>query len=353
MATSRTTPTTVAASALARLTDVRSRYELSGPHTTVVVPVPLPGTVGDDFDLRWKATKADLRHLGASESAIDHMDAIVASTARRGHSLLLTANDDSAASCWLSLEVEPVMTVGALPALIPVVWQLTTMTALTIAAAVDRIGGDIYSVDAFDVRQLTTVDGDDEQIHKAASGGGAGAWSQQRHQRHSEVVWERNAALVAAEIETQVSSLGADAILLSGDDRAVALVESHLAGSPVDAVAPTQAGGRHEPGTAERLRTAVLEERHERAAVEIAKDVQRLREELGQNDRAIDGSVHVLEALGENRVGTLFVDAVEGRLVDNVDALIRSALAHGARIVITPELDVRDGIAAHLRVPYQ
>lgn len=353
MTTPTTKPTTVAVhTRLTTMTDVRNRYELPGPHVTVIVPVPIPGAIGDDFDLRWKATKNDLHRLGASERAVGHMNTIVASTERRGHPLLLTANEDSAVACWLGFDIDPVATVSSLPALVPAIRQLTTESSSTVAAAVDRIGGDVYSVDAFDITHVATIDGEDEQIHKAASGGGSGGWSQQRHQRHSEVLWERNAALVAAEIKAQVTSIDADAILLTGDDRAVSLVETDVLHERVEAVVHRQVGGRHEPGTVERLRTAVVEERRERMAAAIASDVQRLREELGQHDRAIDGSIQMVEAIAENRVGTLFIDAVEGCREDSVDAIVRAALAHGARVVVGSDLAVRDGIAALLRIPY-
>lgn len=334
------------------MADVRDRYELAGPHVTAIVPVPKPGTVGDDFDLRWKATKADLRHRGASPQAIDQMDALVASTARRGRPLLVTANDDSATACWLGFDIEPSMTVGTLPALVPAIQQLMTASAPTIAAAVDRIGADIYSVDAFDITLHSSVDGEDDQIHKSASGGGSGGWSQNRHQRHSEVLWERNAALVAAEIDAQVTRLGADAIVITGDDRAVRLVEADVSHEPVEAVAHRQAGGRHEPATVDRLRRAALEERRERASATVADELARLREELGQRDRALDGSIHVVEAIAENRVGTLFVDMEEGRRDAQVDAIVRAALAHGAQLVVGDDFAVHDGIAALLRVPY-
>ena len=219
--------------------------------------------------------------------------------------------------------------------------------------AVDRIGADIYSVDSLDITSVATIDGEDEQIHKSASGGESGGWSQKRHQRHSEVLWERNAALVAAEIQSQVADLGADAIMLTGDDRAVRLVESDLIHERVDAIARHQAGGRHEPGTVERLLRASLDERRDRAAAAVAADLAKLREELGQHDLAIDGSIHVLEAIAENRVGTLFVDIVEGRRDEHVDAIVRTALDHGAQVVVGDDFGVRDGIAALLRVPYE
>lgn len=146
--------------------------------------------------------------------------------------------------------------------------------------------------------------------------------------------------------------VGADAVLLTGDERAVDLVEANLLRWPVRTIARRQAGGRHEPGTVLRLRAAALEERCERTAAATAVEVDRLREELGQHDRAVDGSINVIEALAENRVDVLFIDAVEGPRRADVDPIARAAFAHGARLVVGTGFAVRDGIAALLRVPY-
>ena len=77
-----------------------------------------------------------------------------------------------------------------------------------------------------------------------------------------------------------------------------------------------------------------------------------LREELGQQDQAIAGSVEVLEAITNNRVRTVFVDLATGRRAAHIDATVRAGLAHGADIVIGHDFDVHDGVAAILRMSY-
>ncbi len=341
------------ATELTTMAAIATRYQLPGPHVTVVVPLPTPGTVGDDLGVRWSSTRADLHHLGASAQAVQHIDAVLASRHRRGRSLLVTATEVDAAFTWLAFDIEPTMHVGPLPALVPAIGQVTTSSSPTIAAVVDRVGGDLYVIDAFDIAPIDSVDGEDEQIHKAATGG----WSQKNHQRHSEVIWDRNAALVASTISTHAAHHGdhqaAGAIVLTGDDRAVGLVERHLAAHHVSNVTRHHAGGRHEPGTVARVQSVALDERSRRSGERCATQLAELREELGQHDRAVGGSIPVLEAITENRVRTLFVDIDRGRADPHVDALVGATLAHGGDVVVGPDFDIRDGIAALLRMPYQ
>ncbi|BAN03517.1 baeRF2 domain-containing protein [Ilumatobacter coccineus] len=333
---------------LTTIAAIRARYEQPGPHASAVVDVPKPGTVGDDLDVRWSAVESELRSLGASERTVANMGDALRATHRRGHPLLVTANDHDAATCWLGFDIEPSISLGPLPALLPAAHQAALVPAPTVAAVIDRTGADLYVVGALDLDTLRAVDGDDEQIHKALGGG----MSQPRHQRHSEVIWERNAELIAAAITNECASTGANGVVLTGDEREVNLVRDELVESRVGPVRPVRAGGRHEPTTPDRVRSAALDFRAERHRRLVERSLDDLREELGQRDQAIAGSVEVLEAITDNRVKTLFVDLDVGARSAHVDATIRAALAHGADLVTGTGFDLHDGIAAILRIPY-
>lgn len=335
---------------LATLADIADRYRLPGPHVTLIMLVPVPGTVGDDFDVRWSATRADLRHMGVSDRAVQHLDSLIRTTIRRGHPLLITANDDSAASCWLGFDIEASMETGELPALVPALRQLLMASQVTVAAVVDREGADLYAVGTIEIGRVGQIAAEDGQIQDDVSG----RRSPRRGSQHSEVIIERNAASIAAEILRTAEEVHAGAILLAGDDRVTRLVEDCLTHRSNKAVVRRQVGGRHEPKTVDRVRVAALYERRRRAASHLALELARLREELGQHDRAIEGAVEVLEAITDGRVGTLFVDTDADRGTPNppLDVHVRAALDHGARLVVGPNLGRRDGVAALLRVPY-
>ena len=332
---------------LTTMSSIRTRYDLPGPHATVILDVPNPGTVGDDLGVRWNSTQADLSRLGVSQATVQQMDELVRSTHRRGRPLLMTGNDTSAAFCWLSFEIEASMSWGTLPALIPAIHQARLVPSPVIGAVIDRVGADLYWAGAHEIMLLTQIDGEDEQVHKAASGG----WSQARSQRHSEVIWDRNASLFV-DINDSIEQFGAGAVALTGDERAVQLVEARLDDQGAGAVVRCMAGGRHEPGTPERLRTAIDDYRSERNRRETSTALESLREELGQRDQGLAGSIEVLEAIKDKRVKTLFVDLVTGRRTPHVETSVRAAIGQGADVVIGTDFEVRDGIAAILRAAY-
>lgn len=334
-----------------RLIDVDTvidRYRSRGPHTTVVLPVATPGQIGDDLTIRWHATRTGLRHQGASDRSLDLLDAAVDALSPTGGHVLLTANDDDAAYTWLTTEEPALQRVGPAPCLIPALGEVVGATAVVVAA-VDRIGADLYLVDHTEIEPHGSITGEDAEIHKAASGG----WSQARRQRHSEVVWERNAAGVASELADLALESGAALIVITGDQRATELAMRHLDTVRGVTVRSVDAGGRHEPDTWRRLHRTALEIAEVERSQTFGRSLEQVREELGQQDRAVAGAIETLQAISENRVGTLFIDTNEWRHQQHADEIVKAALLKGAQIVPAPLLDIPDGIAGLLRVPYR
>lgn len=331
---------------LTSIAAIKARYELPGPHVTVVVNVPLPMTVGDDAAVRYDATRTELLHVGASEESVGHIVGFLESSRRRGHPVLVTATDRGAAFCWLAFDIAGSATVGNLPALLPALRQVRLGRVPMVGAVVDRTGADLFGVDAFDIEPVDSVTGTTEHIHKGAGGG----LSHSNHQRHSEQIWARNAELVAAAITTQAAALRARHVVLTGDDRAVRLVEEHLDEHRVGTVVRRQAGGRHEPETPQRLRHAAFEVRASLDRQRTACAVDELSRELGQQDRALAGAMDVENAVDANEVKTLFVRPGTNDAFD-ADAIICNALAHGVDIVVDAAVHGPDGIAAVLRMP--
>lgn len=340
---------------VSELADVRSvheRYQRPGPHTTVVMPIPTPGDPRNDLTVRWHATRNDLAHRGAREASLQRLDELISAIEPRGRMALLTADDESAAWCWLARTPTPeLLRVDTLPALLPALAEAAHRGPI-LGAVIDRVGADVVGIEHLELTSLSTVIGEEEHVHRGAPGG----WSQARYQRHSELVWERNAALVATELAARAEVLGTDLVVITGDERATALVAEQLTAHPELRVRRVEAGGRHEPGSPSRLHEAALAERQSDIEARHAELLTRLAEELGQNDLATSGAVKTLEAIATDRVGTLFVD-LDHALGTSVeagesDAIARAALDHGAEVVVTSKLDVLDGIAALLRFPY-
>lgn len=335
---------------ITRLVDtqaVLARYRTPGPHVTVIMPIAMPGRVGNNMEKRWSATRAELGHLGASEASLARLDEAIAVLPPSGYEALVTANADSSAYCWLITPTTgSLMSVGDLPALVPALSEVDRRPRV-VAAAVDRVGADVSIVDHAHIESVRSVNGDKEGIHKSAGDG----WDQARNQRHSEVVWERNAAAVAKEISQLVTRRAAPVVVLSGDRRAVDLVADRVSGPNVT-VYPVQAGGRHEPDTPLRLLAAGIAAAADAQTISQRADLDRLTEELGQQDRAVDGEVHTLQAIADHRASMLFVDTGSWAHRSHIDETIRAAHADGANICVAPAPALNDGVGALLRRPY-
>jgi len=335
---------------LTRLADskaVLDRYRLPGPHVTVVMPIATPGRAGDNMNKRWSATRADLRHLGADEDALRQLERLVTSLPPSGYEALVTANAESAAYCWLITPTgESMMRVGSLPSLMPALIEMGRRPCV-VTAAVDRVGADLAVVDHAHLEALRSVDGEEDGIHKSAGDG----WDQARNQRHSEVIWERNASEVAKEIGRLATKYRAQVVALTGDRRAVDLVADRVDG-PNLTVRAVQSGGRHEPDTRLRLLAAAISVASDTQAAARHADADRLAEELGQQDLAVDGEVHTLQAIADHRVAKLFVDADSWTDRTHIDETIRAAHVDGAEVCPTSTPALTDGVGALLRRAY-
>lgn len=326
--------------------DVRERYHVSGPHVTVVMPVPEPGAHGGGVRERWPALRNDLGHDGSTPAMLGHLDALVGDLQTAAPTALLSANDQSAV--WRAVS-DPVARsrwqVGPLPWLLPVLGELDLQMPV-IGAVVDRRGADLLVLSPGGPEPAGLVTGEDDSVHKTSRGG----WSQPNLQRHAEVVWERNAERVATAISSLSDRSTVRIALVTGDERAAALVAEKLERTHALECRVEHHGGRHEPDTAHRLHEAATDWLRRRHTTRLRGRLDRLEEALGRQDRAVDGVSMTQRAITERRVETLFLadDLAEYPLFD---AAARDAFDQGAHVVLAPSISCRDGIGALLRYP--
>ena len=337
---------TIHVAELGGVQDVHDRYHVVGPHATVVMPVPKPGVHTGDLRDRWHAVRNNIAHDGASRAMLEHLDALTVGLAATAETVLLSASDESAV--WSVLD-GPVLRsewhVGPVPWLLPVLGSLGVRDSV-VGAIVDRVGADLLVLSSAGPTRAGEVNGEDEFVHKTTRGG----WSQSRHQRHSEVVWDRNAHLVAEAIEALADRTSARLALLTGDERATNLVAQRLSRGNHVAGCPTEAGGRHEPETSRRLHEAAMAALRQRHAARLQELCGRFDEALGRQDRAVDGAMLTLDAIHDRRVRELFLDEKAAQY-PLFDAAARDAMDQGADVVLASDLQCLDGMSALLRVP--
>jgi peptide subunit release factor 1 (eRF1) len=174
--------------------------------------------------------------------------------------------------------------------------------------------------------------------------------------------WRHNARQVAAEVAAAAARVGAQALVLSGDVRAVQLLEQRLPDDPtlfIRHVTGSRSADGSQLARAARLATALKE-------IEQAQTqhlIQVFQAYLDPAGRAVQGRQATLAALAADRVATLLVSPetaagqawfgeqgtavyldresalVAGRPIHSgrlVDVAIRSALLSGARVRILP-----------------
>ncbi|MDA2804046.1 baeRF2 domain-containing protein [Nocardiopsis suaedae] len=240
--------------------------------------------------------------------------------------------------------------------------------------AADRAGADVYAYPAggglVDERHYT---GATLHITKVPSGG----WSQRRYQEHTEQVWRLNAENSAREVEEAVEAVGAAAVFIGGDKRAVDLITEHVSERTRGLMVELEGGGRADPDDLRRLRTRVDEGLRRTADVLRAQILVDLPDQAAQG-LAVAGADATARALSRGQVGRLVLDP--GRAADrdlwalredrtqvapDPDGLagrgdpfaapagalaLRAAQAQDAAVTVLPRgTDVQDGVAAFLR----
>jgi hypothetical protein len=354
------------------LPDAAALLDHDGPFASVLLPTDR--TEADSakrLAVRWDEASHELATRGAPADLLDEMGAAV----------LAGRTEDDAVCCVAAVDGPAVLATGpwpgrdlvrwdSLPAVLPVVaWHQASPPALLVVA--DRTGADIFGAGP-DTGLLDVVEpGDPTEVRRSAPGG----WSQRRYQQRAQERWRANAQEAAAKVADEARRIGARLIVIAGDDHAVELVAGDLPDEQQSLVRRV-AGGRGpgsdgdlEAGSARWYRTAVAED-------DVAI-IERFKQELGRQDRAVAGVAATCEALQRAAVDTLLLhdDPDEHRrmffrtsdrtsvalheaelegtdLADGAlgDVLLRAAWGSGARVRLVPRFpELTDGVGAVLR----
>ncbi len=271
--------------------------------------------------------------------------------------------------------------VGPTPELLPVIRAADESVRLLVAA-VDRSGADLtrLTTGERDRGTMTTVAGGHDDVHKTRDGD-----LSRRTQTRAEDSWQRNAEAVARAVDRSMADEPADLVVLTGDQRTMALVKDAVGQSVRERLTEVPGGGRGEGVREEafkaHLGSVVTAYRARRRGSVLA----RLAEALGRGDGGVSGLADVVEVLRRGQVAELVVaaDALDGPLgardlsvgpeplqlattlagLDGLGlagpsrrmhapaALVRAALGQDAGVTVAEEGEVSltDGVGALLR----
>jgi hypothetical protein len=323
---------------------------------------------------RWRSVRDIATAQGAPEEVLAGIDPVVPDAHLEGEGLVVVASSAGV----LHVEHGPrppdrdLARWSPLPSLVQVVaWRQESPAYVTVLA--DRKGADLTAYRREGPAIERTAGGDDYPIRKPNAGG----WSQRRYQERAEHTWDQNAADVAEQVVRLAHRVDARVVVAAGDQRAVTLLREALPAELAERLVIASAG-RSADGS------EGLFEDQARIAVELTVNaetdalLEKFREELAQQDRAVEGPAATVAALSRAAVDVLLVPAdepddsrtawfgpdptqvaltaddvralgvdapVEGRLVD---VAVRAALGTGAGIRVVGAGAV-DGIGAILR----
>jgi hypothetical protein len=335
-------------------------------------------------EVRWRNLRGELESAEADEGILERIDALVPDAHLEGDGLAVIA--DAAGVRLVDhgplRDTDDRAVVGDVPVLAPIVrWRQEQPTVLVVLA--DRQGADVFALRRSVPDIERTVEGEDQPIRKVGPGG----WSQRRYQERAENTWEENARSVADVVHRLADRVAPRLIAIAGDVRAVTLLQEALGDELRDRVRVV-AGERPWEGAGDAIPDEVPDGVAEAVRADGDAVLERLREELGQQDLAAEGLEATASALARASAALLVVaDTRDARVwigsdalqistnaddlralgvddpheADAADALIRAALASGAGVrlydirdpdgplSLDPAHAPRDGVAALLR----
>jgi peptide subunit release factor 1 (eRF1) len=290
---------------LAPTRGLRSLFDGPGPYASIYVTSDARiENAGIVTQQRWAPLRDRLQTAGATDDILSAVDELVPTAHRSGACLAVIATPGSNLHVEFGDETPPrdIASWDSLPMVAPLVkWRQSKPSFVVVLA--DRRGADVTAVSADRGKTSESIDGvAEEPLTKVAPGG----WSQRRYQRRAENTWERHARDIAQVVRRAVEDVRAELVVVAGDVRAVQLLEEHLppAITPLLEHVP---GGRAHDGSDEETAAWIKRWVATAEARTTVSALEKFREELGQQDRAVEGPAETLRALSAGQVELLLV----------------------------------------------
>jgi hypothetical protein len=349
--------------------EIASVFQADGPFTTVYLATE--GDVeqaADRVALRWKNLRGEMLAAGVPEATVAAFDPLVEGSHMAGATLAVIAAVDGppySANLPGPPPRDTLLRHGALPDVLPLL-AAGQAAVPHVAVLTDRTGADMAARVADDVARTERVEGRvSPHIHKPQAGG----WSQPRFHHRAEAIWESNAAEVADALTRLVDQVRPRVVAAAGDIRALQLLREHSPKRVRELL--TVVGGEHGSldavfAEADKLVAAIVDSDNRALLDRFAEE---LAQGAGRGERAVEGAVATMAALGRGQVEALLLtglfldddrtawfgpaptdvaadrdalgdlgvaDPVEGRLVD---VAVRAAFGTGAEVRVLDPTD--------------
>jgi hypothetical protein len=285
------------------LSFLRPLFDAEGPWASVYMATDRAAEDGAaQVELRWRHVRDALAGQGADQATIDAVERAVTDpeTPAPGRAVFASQGRVALTEALPEPPAEDLVRWERLPDPLPLLFGREEGMAY-VSVLVDRVGADIVAVGAGRAHQAyqTDVKGRDWPVRKVRQGG----WSEARYQRSAEETWRENAVRVANEVRAEADGVGAELLVVGGDERARGLLLAELPEGLRKVAVVAGHGSRSDDGAWEREVRALVEER---LTVTGSALVEELRERIAKGE-GVTGLEGTVAALREGAVETLLL----------------------------------------------
>ncbi|HEY0696744.1 MAG TPA: Vms1/Ankzf1 family peptidyl-tRNA hydrolase [Micromonospora sp.] len=287
-----------------KLSFLRPLYARPGPWASVYLDASRDTEdAAAALDLRWRALREELEHQGAESATVAALDDVVRGHTPRpgdyGIAAFATGGRVVLADYLNAPPRRDLAAYGRLPHTMPLVAQRGERVSWVRVLA-DRTGAEVDALSVGEAPRRSTVRGDEHHPIRRVQPGG---WSQSRYQRAARTAWERNAGDSAAATVELAEQVGAEVVVVAGDEQTRPLLINALPERWRGRVVQTDAGF-HAPGAD----PGALDDVTAQAIAEVADAHTRAAlDRFGAQEHVGDGLPAVVEALRRGQVDTMLI----------------------------------------------
>lgn len=259
------------------------------------------------IELRWRELRESLAEQGADEPTLKALDQVAGGVAGlpgpQGEALFATGGELLGAYTLSRPPVRNRATFSALPDVRELAADRESGMPYVVVAT-DRVGADVYAYTAHGGTPTErSFNGATLHIQKVRGGG----YAHKQYQRTSEELWSANAAAVAEDVEAAIDDVGAVAVFVGGDERAIGKLRDHLGTRANGLLVEVSGGSRADTSALAALRDSVDSALRQTAAARHEEVIGEFDAEVQRQGRAVEGTGRTVEALRAGQVGTLLL----------------------------------------------
>lgn len=300
---------------------LRPLYESGAPVASVHMDTSRDTTDADKkIELRWRHLREELAALGTDEATLDVLEQAVGEKTSRAygdHGQALFASEGTLLGAHTLGEIPVQDRAAYLP--VPDVLPLAVDRGRRlpyVLVALDRVNAKVTAYAARPTRApVMETDAAGESLRNIDGLGGRGGRGQRNNpggpgadSHAAQELWRENTAKVAEHVREAARRVGAELIIVGGDEEAIAYLRDNLGPRQLTVPIRVVPGGRGGTDAEERLHKAAEDalrefvvERHDA----FLEDYQRKL----AHDQAVRGTTPLLPMLSEARVETLLLGA--------------------------------------------